>query len=148
MTRDGGPMEQIEPRGQVISDTPDLLVDVTMRSAGITLLPLFSVIDQVRSGRLERVLPTWRSSDIGVCALFPSKRFIDAKTRAWLDWGGDHHRTDGGRGCGLLRGLRANPVSRSRFADGAVFRQQPPPASRDDSARLQANQRQLVRRRP
>ena len=79
-------VEQLAPRGQVIADTPDLLVDVTMRGAGITLLPLFSVIDQIRAGHLKRVLPAWRSLDIGVYALFPSRRFIDAKTRAWLDW--------------------------------------------------------------
>ncbi len=86
LTRGGGHVEQLAPRGQVIADTPDLLVDVTMRGAGITLLPLFSVIDQIRAGQLQRVLPGWRSPDIGVYAMFPSRRFIDAKTRAWLDW--------------------------------------------------------------
>lgn len=86
LTRGGGHVEQLAPRGQVIADTPDLLVDVTMRGAGITLLPLFSVIDQIRAGLLQRVLPGWRSPDIGVYALFPSRRFIDAKTRTWLEW--------------------------------------------------------------
>jgi DNA-binding transcriptional LysR family regulator len=86
LTDGSGPIAQLAPRGQVIADTPDLLVDVTARGAGIALLPLFSVIDQIRAGQLQRVLPAWRSPDIGVFALFPSRRFVDAKTRAWLEW--------------------------------------------------------------
>lgn len=86
LTQGGGPVEQLLPRGQVIADTPDLLVDVTTRGGGITLLPLFSVIDQIKAGELTHILPAWRSPDIGVYALFPSRRFIDAKTRAWLEW--------------------------------------------------------------
>lgn len=86
LTQGRGQVEQLAPRGQVIADTPDLLVDVTKRGGGITLLPLFSVIDQIKAGELKRVLPAWRSPDIGVYALFPSRRFIDAKTRAWLEW--------------------------------------------------------------
>lgn len=86
LTQGSGHVEQLLPRGQVIADTPDLLVDVTKRGGGVTLLPLFSVIDQIKAGELTRVLPAWRSPDIGVYALFPSRRFIDAKTRAWLEW--------------------------------------------------------------
>ena len=36
--------------GRLIADAPDLLLDVALRDAGITLLPLFSVIDAVRVG--------------------------------------------------------------------------------------------------
>lgn len=54
--------------------------------AGITLLPMFTVIDAVKAGKLKRVLPEWRSPDIGIYALLPSRQFLSAKTRAWLDW--------------------------------------------------------------
>ena len=81
-----GATDQVRVQGQLIADTPELLQGVVMRDAGITLLPLFSVIDAVRSGQLLRVLPDWRSPDIGVYALLPSRHFTDAKTRAWLDW--------------------------------------------------------------
>jgi len=81
-----GSVFTLAPRGQVVADTPDLIVDVALRGAGITLLPLFSVIDAVRAGRLVRILPAWRSPDIGVYALLPSRHFMDARTRAWLDW--------------------------------------------------------------
>jgi DNA-binding transcriptional LysR family regulator len=86
LTDGDGTTQQLNPRGKLIADTPDMVLDVTLRGAGITLLPLFTVIDTVRSGRLKRVLPTWRSPDIGIYALLPSRHFLNAKTRAWLDW--------------------------------------------------------------
>ena len=52
---------------------------------GIALLPAYSVVDDLRSGRLVQVLPGWRSPEIAIFALLPSGRFVDAKTRAWID---------------------------------------------------------------
>jgi DNA-binding transcriptional LysR family regulator len=43
------------------------------------------VVEDLRSGRLAQVLPGWRSPEIGIFALLPSGRFVDAKTRAWID---------------------------------------------------------------
>ncbi|WER50805.1 LysR family transcriptional regulator [Cupriavidus sp. WKF15] len=86
LTTDEGIILDLSPRGPLVADTPELLLDVTLQGAGITLLPLFSVIDAIRDGQLQRVLPAWRSPDIGVFALLPSRHFMDAKTRAWLEW--------------------------------------------------------------
>ncbi|CAM4177077.1 HTH lysR-type domain-containing protein [Kerstersia similis] len=74
------------PQGSLVADTPELLLEMATRGAGVTLLPLFSVIDAIQAGRLIRVLPRWRSPDIGVFALLPSRSFVDAKTRVWLKW--------------------------------------------------------------
>ena len=74
------------PEGRCIADTPDLLREAAEAGAGIALLPLFSVIEAVRAGRLVRVLEGWRSLDIGVFALMPSRHFVDARTRAWLSF--------------------------------------------------------------
>lgn len=73
-------------KGPLVASTPEMVLEATMCGAGITLLPLFSVINEIRSGRLHRVLPTWRSLDIGVYSLLPSRQFLSAKTRVWLDW--------------------------------------------------------------
>ena len=75
---------ELTPQGPCVSDTPDVLRDAAQAGVGIALLPLFTVIEAVRAGRLTRVLPSWRSPDIGVFALMPSRHFRDAKTRAWL----------------------------------------------------------------
>jgi DNA-binding transcriptional LysR family regulator len=73
-------------QGKLVADTPEMVLEVALRGGGITLLPLFTVIDAVRAKRLKRVLTSWRSPDIGVYALLASRHFVNAKTRAWLDW--------------------------------------------------------------
>lgn len=77
---------QIEISGPLIADTPELLVDMVQQDMGIALLPTFTVIEAIRKGKLRRILPKWRSPDIGVYTLLPSREFIDAKTRTWLKW--------------------------------------------------------------
>jgi len=81
---------ELAPEGPCLADAPDLLREAAENGAGIALLPLFSVIDAVRGGRLVRVLPAWRSLDIGVFALMPSRQFMDARTRAWLAFLDEH----------------------------------------------------------
>ncbi|WP_202742397.1 LysR family transcriptional regulator [Acinetobacter calcoaceticus] len=81
-----GESYQIDIGGQLIADNPELLLDVVQQDMGVALLPMFSALDAVRNGRLCHILPEWRSPDIGVYTLLPSRHFIDAKTRAWLDW--------------------------------------------------------------
>ena len=81
---------QVDITGPLIADTPELLLDMVQQDMGIALLPTFTVIEAVRSGRLCRVLADWRSPDIGVYTLLPSRHFIDAKTRAWLRWVDQH----------------------------------------------------------
>ena len=81
---------QVDITGPLIADTPELLLDMVQQDMGIALLPTFTVIEAVRTGRLCRVLADWRSPDIGVYTLLPSRHFIDAKTRVWLRWIDQH----------------------------------------------------------
>ncbi|WP_286729080.1 LysR family transcriptional regulator [Acinetobacter sp. UBA1297] len=81
---------QVDITGPLIADTPELLLDMVQQDMGIALLPTFTVIEAVRTGRLCRVLADWRSPNIGVYTLLPSRHFIDAKTRAWLRWVDQH----------------------------------------------------------
>ncbi|MFM0739670.1 LysR family transcriptional regulator [Paraburkholderia xenovorans] len=76
---------RIEPGGPVVADNPDVLLKITEQGSGISLLPFFTIRESIRSGRLVRVLPAWRSPELGVYALYPSRHFLDAKTKAWLD---------------------------------------------------------------
>ena len=75
----------IDPHGPLTANGIEVLLDSTLRGLGIALLPMFSVVDDLREGRLVQVLPQWRSPEIGIYALLPSRRFVDAKTRAWIE---------------------------------------------------------------
>jgi DNA-binding transcriptional LysR family regulator len=75
----------VDPEGPLVGNTTEVLLDGALSGLGIALLPAYSVVDDLRSGRLAQVLPGWRSPEIGIFALLPSGRFVDAKTRAWVD---------------------------------------------------------------
>ncbi|HEY1608942.1 MAG TPA: substrate binding domain-containing protein, partial [Paraburkholderia sp.] len=52
---------------------------------GIGLLPIYSAIGGLRSGELVRVLPDYRSQEMNVYAMYPSRQYLDAKIRTWVE---------------------------------------------------------------
>lgn len=81
----GGDSFSFDPQGPLTGSGAEVLLDSALRGLGIALLPFYAAVDELRAGRLVQVLPQWRSPEIGIFALLPSRRFVDAKTRAWLD---------------------------------------------------------------
>jgi DNA-binding transcriptional LysR family regulator len=75
----------LDPQGPLIGNGAEVLLDSALRGLGIAMLPVYSVVDDLRRGALVQVLPKWRSPEIGIFGLLPSRRFVDAKTRAWID---------------------------------------------------------------
>ena len=82
---DGTQTHTLLPAGPLVGDTPEAVLHGACSGLGIAMLPLYSVVDQIRGGELVHVLPSWRTSQVGVFVLVPSRKFIEAKTRAWLD---------------------------------------------------------------
>lgn len=76
---------KIDPQGPLICNGAEVVLDSALRGLGIAMLPAYSIVDNLRCGALVQVLPQWRSPDLGIFALLPSGRFVDAKTRAWID---------------------------------------------------------------
>jgi DNA-binding transcriptional LysR family regulator len=81
----GGENFTVDPAGPLVGNIVEVLLDSALSGLGIVMLPAYSVVDDLRRGRLTQVLPGWRSPEIGIFALLPSGRFVDAKTRAWID---------------------------------------------------------------
>lgn len=82
---DGRKTFSLNPTGPLVGDNPEVILHGTCSGLGIAMLPRFSVVDKIRAGELVVVLPGWRSPEIGVYALTPSRKFLEAKTRAWLE---------------------------------------------------------------
>ncbi|MEX3982549.1 LysR family transcriptional regulator [Paraburkholderia sp. EG287A] len=53
---------------------------------GIGALPLWTALPWLRDGTLIRVLPTYRLSEMQIHALYPSREYLDAKIRSWIDF--------------------------------------------------------------
>ena len=78
---------------ETIAFEPSMTADVAAsleiavrEEAGIGLLPAFVADDGLRSGALVHVLPDYRAEDVGVFLVYPSRKHLDAKTHAWVDF--------------------------------------------------------------
>uniref|UniRef100_UPI001FC99FC9 LysR substrate-binding domain-containing protein n=1 Tax=Pseudomonas aeruginosa TaxID=287 RepID=UPI001FC99FC9 len=52
---------------------------------GIALLPSYVAAAALRNGELLRVLPGHAMYQRTIYALYPSRRYLDAKIRTWVD---------------------------------------------------------------
>jgi DNA-binding transcriptional LysR family regulator len=52
---------------------------------GIGLLPIYSAISGLRNGDLVWILPEYRSQEMNVYAMYPSRQYLDAKIRTWVE---------------------------------------------------------------
>jgi DNA-binding transcriptional LysR family regulator len=52
---------------------------------GIGLLPVYSAINGLRSGELQWILPEYKSQEMNVFAVYPSRQYLDAKIRTWVE---------------------------------------------------------------
>ncbi|ENA32746.1 MULTISPECIES: LysR family transcriptional regulator [Pseudomonas] len=75
----------IKPRSIYQVNVADALANTAKAGLGLCLLPSFIAAPALREGGLVRVLPEYRLRERSVYALYPSRRFLDAKIKAWVD---------------------------------------------------------------
>lgn len=54
------------------------------------LQPTFLVKDDLLAGRLVELMPEYRSIEIGIYAVYPTRKHVSAKVRALIDFLGGH----------------------------------------------------------
>ena len=57
-----------------------------LRHQGIVLQPTFLVGPDLLAGTLVEVMPTWRSVELGVYAVYPSRKFVSPKVRLMIEF--------------------------------------------------------------
>jgi DNA-binding transcriptional LysR family regulator len=75
---------KITPR--LWTNNGDTSVAATVRGVGIDLQPDFLVADEIADGRLTEVLPAYRSVELGIYAVYPSRKFVLPKVRALVEF--------------------------------------------------------------
>ncbi|WMD18970.1 LysR family transcriptional regulator [Achromobacter seleniivolatilans] len=63
----------------------DAMATALRDGAGLGLIAGFSAIEDLRKGTLVRVLPGYYTNARNVYALYPSRQFVDAKTKLFVD---------------------------------------------------------------
>lgn len=82
--RDGEQVELIA-KGVVMADTTPATMSCVAAGAGISVLPDFLVVPEIRAGRLVRLLGDWSLPEGGIHIVFPNVRFRPAKVRRFLE---------------------------------------------------------------
>lgn len=72
--------------GPIRADNGDIIRLAALSDAGIVFQPHFIVDDDIEAGRLVRVLPEWQSAELGVYAVYPSRKHLSAKVRTFVDF--------------------------------------------------------------
>jgi DNA-binding transcriptional LysR family regulator len=95
LSRGGGPVRWRLTRGKVqwerelparlTANSPDLLARIACSGAGIAASSELFAAPLVKKGELVRVLPEWDLPPATGWAVFPGRRLMPAKTRAFLD---------------------------------------------------------------
>jgi DNA-binding transcriptional LysR family regulator len=76
----------MEVDGPVQVNIAESLIVAIGEGMGIGMVPLYAAIAGLRDGTLVRVLPDYTLQKMNVYALYPSRKFIDAKTRTWVEF--------------------------------------------------------------
>ncbi|PUA18522.1 LysR family transcriptional regulator [Glaciimonas sp. PCH181] len=79
-------MSTVPITGKVISNNADLLRHCALAGMGIAMRSSYSLGDDLRTGKLIRVLPEHQISKISVQMVYPSRRLLSAKVRSFVDF--------------------------------------------------------------
>ncbi|KPZ13026.1 LysR family transcriptional regulator [Pseudomonas syringae group genomosp. 3] len=67
-------------------NSADAMQTAISSGMGLGILPIYSAIEGLRKGALARVLPQYRSHELNVYAIYPSRQYLDAKIRTWVEY--------------------------------------------------------------
>lgn len=81
---DGPVTVKVRPR--LWTNNGDSCVAAAVRATGIQLQPTFLVARELAAGRLVEVLPEYRSVELGIYAVYPTRKFVLPKVRALLEF--------------------------------------------------------------
>ncbi|RKH73240.1 LysR family transcriptional regulator [Corallococcus aberystwythensis] len=81
----GGRSVDVKVSGRLVVNEPDMLRAVTSLGAGVALIPGQQCIEDLASGRLQRVLPDWSSAGAPVHAVYPPTRHHVPKVMAFVE---------------------------------------------------------------
>ena len=71
--------------GRITANSPELLIHLARAGGGIAAVPDYFAAPSVRRGELSRVLAEWHLPPHSAWAVFPGRRLMPAKTRAFID---------------------------------------------------------------
>lgn len=79
-------MESVQTHSVVRCNNGDTCRSITLAGGGISLQPSFMVASDLRSGELIEILPEFRSVELGIYAVYPSRKHLPSKVRVLISF--------------------------------------------------------------
>ena len=73
------------PPARATANSPELLMHMALRGAGIAIVNDHFAVEHLKHKALVPVLPKWRPQPVPLWAVFPGRRLMPAKTRVFID---------------------------------------------------------------
>ena len=89
-TSDAGAEEDIQVSGRFCANNGDALRTAAIAGHGLVLQPTFIVGDDLRAGRLVRVMTDYTVTPLGVYAVYAHRQFLSNKVRAFVEFLGSY----------------------------------------------------------
>ncbi|MFP5392214.1 MAG: substrate binding domain-containing protein, partial [Gammaproteobacteria bacterium] len=81
-----GSLHKVTVQHAFVANNGDTLRATALSGAGIILQPTFIVGEDIAAGRLVPLLTDYTSAELGIYALYPSRKHLSAKVRALVDF--------------------------------------------------------------
>jgi len=85
----------VRTRPRMRTNSGDTCRAAALHDLGIILQPDFIVEQDLRSGALVELMPEWRAGELGIHAVYPSRRHVPPKVRLMIDFLADALRAPG-----------------------------------------------------
>jgi len=76
----------VKVRPRMRTNSGDTCRVAALRHRGIVLQPTFLVGPDLLAGTLVELMPAWRSIDLGIYAVYPSRKFVSPKVRLMIEF--------------------------------------------------------------
>jgi len=67
-------------------NSADAMKTAISSGMGVGVLPIYAAIDGLRNGTLVRMLPEYRLQELNLYAIYPSRQYLDAKIKTWVEY--------------------------------------------------------------
>ncbi|HWJ96338.1 MAG TPA: LysR family transcriptional regulator [Telluria sp.] len=86
LTAPDGTVEKVKTHPRLYANSGDTCVAVALRHQGIVMQPDFLVYQALRSGALVELLPGYAAGELGIYAVYTSRRQLSLKLRYLIDF--------------------------------------------------------------
>jgi DNA-binding transcriptional LysR family regulator len=77
----------LRPEGPLTTNSSEVVRETVLAGLGIALRSTWDIGPELKAGTLVRVLPDWHgSAHVGLYAVYPSRQFLPAKVRVFIDF--------------------------------------------------------------